>query len=481
MAFSGNDGLQFTEEAPIFPGAMRLLQMVTAWSRSSLVALAIAAADSFRRRAAWRIDWRAAMIAAVLVAIVPATAMAHFQLKANIRIVHVLHRLDGLHVFLRLPTPLVIASFPETERDEEGNIVWAPYTVREGRDEETTFLFDLQSLDESPDGIASIVGIMHVFRIGGREVVPTVERFRIRSVEDVVKFSTPANARKALEGPTFPSNIGTLPVGDTVTDVELFVPWGDFVDDYAFIASIATGLPGEEQLETVLIDYYGGDTRQYRRTGTLIEPIVVTRAGDDVAAPEYSLVDAVTRFVPSGVRHILEGIDHVLFILCLVVGATGLASLIWRVTGFTLGHTVTLIAGFLGIAPSEVWFIPAIEAAIALSIIYAGVVAVIARPGAATFVITALIGLLHGFGFAFVLREVLHVDANWFWTSLLAFNAGIEIGQVAIVVVMWSLLLMIGRWSVKGARWARLGVAGVAISVAVFWVVERGLGLFRVV
>ncbi len=445
------------------------------------MALAIAAADVFWPRGAWRIDRWAAMIAVVLIGIVPATATAHFQLKANIRIVHVLHRIDGLRVFLRLPTPLVIASFPETKRDEQGNIVWAPYTVREENGEETIFRFDLESLDEDPDGIASIIGVMHVFRIGGREVVPTVERFRIRSVEDVVKFSTPANARKALEGPTYPSNIGALPVGETVTDVELFVPWGEFVDDYEFIAPVATGLPGEERLETILIDYYGGDTRQYRRTGALIEPIAVSQAGDDVAAPEYSLVDAVSRFVPSGIRHILEGIDHVLFVLCLVVGATGLASLIWRVTGFTLGHTVTLIAGFLGIAPSDPWFIPAVETAIALSIIYAGMIAVIARPSAATFVITALIGLLHGFGFAFILREVLHVDAEWLWTSLISFNVGIEIGQVAIVVVMWSFLLVFGRWSVKGARWARLGVAGVAISVAVYWVVERGLGLLRVV
>lgn len=53
-----------------------------------------------------------------------------------------------------------------------------------------------------------------------------------------------------------------------------------------------------------------------------------------------------------GVLHIFGGLDHVLFIVCLVVGAVALGDLIWRVTGFTLGHTVTLIAGFLGFAPS---------------------------------------------------------------------------------------------------------------------------------
>lgn len=417
------------------------------------------------------------LIAAVLAFAVPTVAQAHFQLKANIRIVHVRHDLNGLRVYLRVPTPLLIASFPETQWDGQGNVVSAPYTVRGSSGEEAVFLFDFDRLDEDPEAFASIVGNMLLFRIDGQDVDATVERFRIRSIDDVVKFSTPADARKALDGPAFPANRGALPVGETVTDVELHVPWDDFVASYEFMIPVVTGLAGEERVETVLIDHYGGESRRFRWTGALAEPIVVTQGDEAVSTPEITLADAARRFVPSGIRHILSGIDHVIFVLCLVVGATALGNLVWRVTGFTLGHTVTLVAGFFGITLSGAWFIPAVETAIALSIIYAGVIAIMNRPGGATFVITASIGLFHGFGFSFVLREVLQVDADWLWASLLSFNLGIEIGQLGIVVVVWSLLRMMDRWSIRWARMARVGIATGAIGVAGYWAIERGYAL----
>ena len=72
-----------------------------------------------------------------------------------------------------------------------------------------------------------------------------------------------------------------------------------------------------------------------------------------------------------GVRHILEGLDHVLFVVCLVLGASGLgAPGMARVTGFTIGHSVTLTLGFFGYYPTGAWFVPLVETGIALSIVY---------------------------------------------------------------------------------------------------------------
>lgn len=75
----------------------------------------------------------------------------------------------------------------------------------------------------------------------------------------------------------------------------------------------------------------------YRATGLLAEAITVSR----------SAWLAAWTFVTEGARHILEGYDHVLFVICLIIGATTSAGLLWRVTGFTLGHSITLAMGFL--------------------------------------------------------------------------------------------------------------------------------------
>ena len=83
-----------------------------------------------------------------------------------------------------------------------------------------------------------------------------------------------------------------------------------------------------------------------------------------------STLAAVTTFVLQGIVHIIEGLDHLLFVICLTIGAVGLGGLLWRVTGFTIGHTITLIAGFWGFVPSGAWFIPTVELGIAVSIIW---------------------------------------------------------------------------------------------------------------
>ena len=169
-----------------------------------------------------------------------------------------------------------------------------------------------------------------------------------------------------------------------------------------------------------------------------------------------------------------------LFVLCLALGALRFGSLLWRATGFTIGHTVTLIAGFFGLAPSGAWFIPAVEMGIALSIIYAALVAVTKR-GKATrsertmFSITTAIGLLHGLGFSFVLHEILQVDAPNIRQSLLAFNLGVELGQVLIILATWPLFRLVARWNDRAWQIGRWGVALPCISIAALWTGQRAL------
>ena len=89
-----------------------------------------------------------------------------------------------------------------------------------------------------------------------------------------------------------------------------------------------------------MLNHFGSETRTYRATGLLYTPV-------DVPS---SVLSATPTFVIEGIRHILEGLDHVLFVLCMTIGAMGLRSLVGRIIGFTIGHTVTLFLGFFGFA-----------------------------------------------------------------------------------------------------------------------------------
>jgi hydrogenase/urease accessory protein HupE len=187
----------------------------------------------------------------------------------------------------------------------------------------------------------------------------------------------------------------------------------------------------------------------------------------------------VRTFLVSGVEHILIGPDHLLFLLGLLL----LGGSFWRlatiVTAFTLGHSVTLSLAALDlvrVAPSLV------EPAIALSIVVVGVDNLLVRrrnalaPQSGTFDLrpwlAMVFGLIHGFGFAAVLREVGLPQGALAW-SLAAFNVGVEVGQLAFVAVAVSLLAAIRRYDVVWAeRCVVAGSVGV-IAAGIYWFAER--------
>jgi hydrogenase/urease accessory protein HupE len=176
-------------------------------------------------------------------------------------------------------------------------------------------------------------------------------------------------------------------------------------------------------------------------------------------------------FTLSGVHHIAIGPDHILFIVGLLLLGGSLRRLLAIVTAFTAGHSITLALATLQIVdpPSRI-----IEPAIALSIVYVGADNLLVgnrgrdvRPWVALF-----FGLVHGFGFASVLRET-GLPPRAIGLSLFSFNLGVEVGQAAIVLVVASgLTLLRGRNAALAARVATAGSVCVLVAGA-FWFVER--------
>lgn len=405
------------------------------------------------------------------------TASAHFKLNLNVRILHVEHLSDGLNVYMRLPMPYLVAHLLG-EINEDGLPSPAPYTSNRFEEGKLVHFVDVKQLKHSTDGLALLATQGLDLSVDGKMVDAKVERVSMYKNGSEPDFATLDDARKSLQNEqSFDTFEQDVYVGDTTVDVLLRYTTQGAVYKYAISSNLDPGLPDQDETANLVLDYSPSGVKVFRARGLLHEPVVVTR----------SVFDAVMTFIKEGVKHILEGLDHVLFVICLVLGAMHFGPLLWRVTGFTIGHSITLSIGFFGFVPTAAWFVPAVETGIALSIIYVAIVAVLPDFKTASISVdqqkkndwsvvgvTGLIGLLHGLGFSFVLQNILQVTSPNIWQSLLAFNLGVEIGQVLIVVAAWLVFYLIGILGARATKLNRFIVASICASTALYWVIERG-------
>lgn len=155
-----------------------------------------------------------------------------------------------------------------------------------------------------------------------------------------------------------------------------------------------------------------------------------------VVALDPAWHQAFARFVREGFVHILDGVDHLLFIACLVIPFRKLKPLIVIATAFTVAHSITLACAATGLAPEGLWFPPLVETLIAVSVFYLAIENIFGSSARRRWVVAFAFGLVHGFGFAFALRESLQFAGAHLATALVAFNIGVELGQVAVLLVL---------------------------------------------
>jgi HupE / UreJ protein len=187
---------------------------------------------------------------------------------------------------------------------------------------------------------------------------------------------------------------------------------------------------------------------------------------------------AAGRFVVAGFRHILEGIDHLLFLLCLVVPFRQFRPLVVIVTGFTLAHSVSLAAAAYGFVPDALWFPPLVETLIAASVLYMALENIIAADLERRWKIAFAFGLIHGFGFSFALREQLQFAGDHLVASLLAFNIGVEIGQLVVLAILVPVLVLVFR-HVVAEQLGIIVLSALVAHVAWHWLGDRGTELLK--
>ena len=192
-----------------------------------------------------------------------------------------------------------------------------------------------------------------------------------------------------------------------------------------------------------------------------------------------SRLEVARTYFMLGVEHILSGIDHLAFVLALLILVKGMRRLIITVTAFTIAHSLTLAGATLGFVHMPG---PPIEAAIALSIVFVASEIIHSRQGKPglteryPWVVAFTFGLLHGFGFAGALSEI-GLPQNSIPIALLFFNVGVEIGQLLFIACVFAVIALARqiaqRINVPRPAWA-WAVPPYAIGgVAAFWVIQR--------
>lgn len=259
-------------------------------------------------------------------------------------------------------------------------------------------------------------------------------------------------------------------------------------DDGAYAAmSLAAQCPGEGQVSVRYGLFFDRDP-QHRSLVTVRDGDAVTTAIAGPATPTVVIGGQARSpfldFLREGIHHILIGYDHLAFVLLLLMPAVLLREgRTWKpagsfkialvhiaaiVTAFTLAHSITLSAAALGwVTPASRW----VEAAIAASVLLAALNNVWPVVTRRVWLVGFGFGLIHGFGFAGALSE-LGLPAGARVMSLLGFNVGVELGQLAVVAVVLPFL-----FAIRHRRWyMRVGLPAVSLAIAVlaaWWLIQR--------
>jgi hypothetical protein len=257
----------------------------------------------------------------------------------------------------------------------------------------------------------------------------------------------------------------------------------------------ATDIPWQQALLDVVLEYPISSEQanfalrpQLGRLGLqtttvlrFIAPSGVERAYQYVGDPGLVRLDpswhhAAFQFVKLGIQHILGGIDHLLFVLCLVIPFRRMRPLVLIVSSFTVAHSITLASAAIGVAPDALWFPPLIETLIAASIVYMALENIVGARLQRRWLIAFGFGLVHGFGFSFALRESLQFAGSHLATALFTFNIGVEIGQLIVLAIAVPLISLAFK-RVVAERVGVILLSALVVHTAWHWMIDRGASL----
>jgi hydrogenase/urease accessory protein HupE len=316
--------------------------------------------------------------------------------------------------------------------------------------------------------LVTLFAVLGAVAVAAHEVRPAYLELReVRQGEYAVLWKVPARGDMRLKlEPRFSDEAKASPA------VTRLVP-GAAVETWTLVAPAlrgqTLGIAGLEGTMTDVlarIEFADGSSWTQRLTPQRPEATI---------PPRQSAWAVAALYLSLGVEHILLGLDHLLFVLALLILTSGTWRLVKTVTAFTLAHSITLglaTLGFVHVPTAPV------EAVIALSIVFVAAEIIHIGQGRegiaarAPWIVAFTFGLLHGFGFAGALSAI-GLPEGQIPLALFAFNLGVEAGQLLFIAACLASLALLSQVRLKLPAWARLVPPYAIGSVAMVWVIER--------
>jgi hypothetical protein len=409
----------------------------------------------------WPVQWRV-----LLALLLPAwlwgasgAAWAHADGRANIRVVHFTYDAAGMTAYYRVSLALLA-------RGPGGAL--APYAMARSESGRTFHYVRAGALDTAATMAAAALATGHAVTLDGASVAPRLLSAVIHVKGAVPPFANAEQARLATRPPSSaasppPQGEALIEIGDMLLDAAVFYPAVRPDTPFAFSSALQAGQLNDAPIHSVLLSHAAGATTQYSHSGVLTGAITVNPPA----------LQAFLQFVRAGAAHILDGYDHLLLVVCLVAGDLRLRAIALKISAFSAGHALSIVAGFYGVLPQAEWSEPVIELLIALSVLGAALMLARQRGAAHPALLTFLVGVVHGCGLAIGLRAILSDSGPNIVTSLLSFNVGVEMGQLAVGAGVWLLLCAAQTLPRAGAARIRGAIALTAAVIALLWVGDR--------
>ncbi|MDC0660547.1 HupE/UreJ family protein [Leisingera sp. SS27] len=389
-------------------------------------------------------------------------SLAHFE-QFEPRVVFAGEVEGKLRVFVRMPLGLALLPADWKSIDDVRDL---PFLIKHETEDGPTYLVDRDALAASPEKPAQSILAGHRFWIDGQEISqPELGRARIATQNTLPQFSTMKSANSGLPDRFIATETGEIDLFDATLDVEfILADAGANIESFKVVSTLGKDFDTIDRLANVVTFYGAGKPARQTTIGALDITF-----GD---APEE--IGSVINQLLHGAKHIMKGLDHVLIIALIALTASSWVVVLRNATGFTVGHSITLALGAYGFFPSAGWFAPMAEIFIAATILFGAWHIIRERHRSLGLYAVFAIGLVHGVGFSFALEGVLQASGDHALLTLLFFNLGVELGQIAVYLAFLPILLLLDRLAKpREAAWQGAVAVGM-MAISAYWVFDRG-------